>query len=74
MVGNAYMVGDPEQNVERGVLYLRKAAGKGHALAGFQIAAAYKTGFLPNDEAEELKWLKIAATLGHKDAREALAN
>lgn len=58
-----------EQNVEKGVEFLQRAAKADHAHAASVLSDLYLYGtFVEKDMKEGVKWLKIAANLRHKDS------
>lgn len=56
-------------NSERGIGYIKLAAGKGHAEAAFVLGEAYRTGSgVPIDYQEAGYWYEIAAKKGNNNA------
>ena len=65
--GLIYLFDDSiEQNVDKGIHYLVKAAENGHADAAYQLADVYLKGLLVESDMQEVeKWLQVGEELGH---------
>ena len=76
-MGNAYECGlFGKADFRQAVNYYLKAAAKGNAQAMYILALIYTFGVddIEVNQAEALKWCKIAAGLGHREAGEMLKN
>lgn len=66
---------DTEQRYDKGVLWFRKAARRGHVEAQYMLGVAYYTGRgTEQNYIEAVKWLKQAALNGHASAAYLLGN
>lgn len=65
-----------ERNAKKAHYWYSKAAVQNHAKAAYYLAKMYDTDTsgIPRNDAEAVRWYKVAADAGHFDARLKISN